>query len=156
MKVEGTFTIKAGKDRVWELMQDPDVLAACIPGCEKLEPSGEDTFAATLNVGVAGIKGRYQGTVAVADRDPPNGYRMIVEGKGGPGFVKGEGTFYADRGQARRHHHPRSRRRPSRRYPGPRRPTPHAPSRQTAHEAILHPAEQRSHSTVTGQREGRG
>ena len=37
MKVEGTFTIKAGKDRVWELMQDPDVLAACIPGCEKLE-----------------------------------------------------------------------------------------------------------------------
>ena len=93
MKVEGTFTIKAGKDRVWELMQDPDVLAACIPGCEKLEPTGEDSFAATLNVGVAGIKGRYQGTVAVADRDPPNGYRMIVEGKGAPGFVKGEGTF---------------------------------------------------------------
>ena len=93
MKVEGTFTIKAGRDRVWELLQDPDVLAACIPGCEKLEPVGDDTFAATLNVGVAGIKGRYQGTVAVADRDPPNGYRMIVEGKGGPGFVKGEGSF---------------------------------------------------------------
>ena len=93
MKVEGTFTIKAKQDRVWELLQDPDVLAACIPGCEKLEPTGADTYAATLNVGVAGIKGRYQGTVAVADRDPPNGYRMIVEGSGGPGFVKGEGAF---------------------------------------------------------------
>ena len=93
MKVEGTFTIKADKDRVWALLQDPDVLAVCIPGCEKLEPTGDDTFAATLNVGVAGIKGRYQGTVAVADRDPPHGYRMIVEGSGGPGFVKGEGTF---------------------------------------------------------------
>ncbi|MCY4436840.1 MAG: carbon monoxide dehydrogenase subunit G [Chloroflexi bacterium] len=93
MKVEGTFTIKAEQDRVWELLQDPDVLAACIPGCEKLEPTGEDTYAATLNVGVAGIKGRYQGTVSVADRDPPHGYRMIVEGKGGPGFVKGEGSF---------------------------------------------------------------
>ena len=93
MKVEGTFTIKAERDHVWELLQDPDVLAACIPGCEKLEPTGEDTYAATLNVGVAGIKGRYQGTVAVADRNPPHGYRMIVEGKGGPGFVKGEGSF---------------------------------------------------------------
>ena len=93
MKVEGTFTIKAEQDRVWELLQDPDVLAACIPGCEMLEPTGEDTYAATLNVGVAGIKGRYQGTVSVADRDPPHGYRMIVEGKGGPGFVKGEGSF---------------------------------------------------------------
>lgn len=93
MKVEGTFKIKAGQDRVWELLQDPDVLAVCIPGCEKLEPTGEDSYAATLNVGVAAIKGRYQGTVAVADRDPPNGYRMIVEGSGGPGIVKGEGTF---------------------------------------------------------------
>ena len=93
MKVEGTFKIKASQDHVWEILQDPDVLAACIPGCEKLEPTGEDTFAATLNVGVAGIKGRYQGTVAVADRNPPNGYRMIVEGSGGPGFLKGEGSF---------------------------------------------------------------
>ena len=44
-------------------------------------------------MGVAGIKGRYKGTVTVADRDPPHGYRMVVEGSGGPGFVKGEGSF---------------------------------------------------------------
>ena len=92
MQVEGQYTIDAPIERVWQCLMDPIGLQACIPGCEKLEPTGEDSYQATLKLGVAAIKGTYQGKVAIADKEPPNRYRMLVEGSGGPGFVRGEAT----------------------------------------------------------------
>ena len=92
MQVEGQYTINAPVERVWAYLQDPQGLQQCIPGCEKLEPRGEDSYEATIKVGVAAVKGTYQGKVSIADREPPHRYRMLVEGSGGPGFVRGEAT----------------------------------------------------------------
>ena len=93
MKVEGTFTIKAERDRVWELLQDPDVLAAWIPGCEKLEPTAAHAYRGELQLGVAAIKGRYSGTVKLEDIQAPHHYKLVLDGKGRQGFIRGAGTI---------------------------------------------------------------
>ena len=68
---------------------DPAVLSSCIPGCERFEPTGEDRYTVTLTVGIAAITGTYSGTVQLVDQMPHTSYRLIVEGQGRPGFVKG-------------------------------------------------------------------
>lgn len=90
MKIEGSADILAPRDRVWAAFLDPDVLARALPGCEKLEAVGPNEYKATLKVGVAAIKGTFEGKVKLSDLEPPNRYRMAVEGSGGPGFVRGE------------------------------------------------------------------
>jgi carbon monoxide dehydrogenase subunit G len=90
MKIEGSSDIPAPRDRVWAAFLDPAVLAQALPGCEKLEAVGENEYKATMKVGVAAIKGTFEGTVKLSNLEPPNRYRMAVEGSGGPGFVRGD------------------------------------------------------------------
>ena len=68
---------------------DPTVIAGCIPGCETLEADGADRYRARLSVALAAITGTYDGIVTIADKTAPQSYRLIVEGQGKPGFVKG-------------------------------------------------------------------
>ena len=89
MEVTATYTFDAPRERVWELLIDPTVIAGCLPGCESMEPTGDDTYTATLTVGIATITGRYSGTVRMADKAPPASYTLQVEGRGKPGFVNG-------------------------------------------------------------------
>jgi len=89
MDIAGTYPFNAPPDRVWDLLMDPGVLASCIPGCERFEPTGEDRYAVTLTVGLAAITGTYSGTVVIVDKMPRTSYRLVVEGQGRPGFVKG-------------------------------------------------------------------
>jgi hypothetical protein len=89
MDISGTYTFTASPQRVWDLLMDPAVIAGCIPGCEKLEPTGEDTYRARLAVALAAITGTYDGTVTISDKIPPSSYLLTVEGQGKPGFVKG-------------------------------------------------------------------
>jgi carbon monoxide dehydrogenase subunit G len=93
MTLDGSHLFRAPRDRVWALLTDPAVLARATPGCERLEPVGPDEFDATLSVGVAAVKGTYQGRLAITDKKPPEGYTLRVEGSGRPGFVKGEGRL---------------------------------------------------------------
>ncbi|MCA1606740.1 MAG: carbon monoxide dehydrogenase subunit G [Acidobacteria bacterium] len=93
MKIEGTYFIDAGRDRVYQSLIDPEVLQRCIPGCERLEKTAENTYAATIRAGVGAIKGVFTGTVRLEDMRPPEHYRIVVEGKGGPGFLKGSGNL---------------------------------------------------------------
>jgi uncharacterized protein len=93
MNLEGSHLFNAPRDRVWALFNDPDVLARATPGCERLEPIGPDEFEATLSVGVAAVKGVYQGKLSIVDKKPPESYTLRVEGSGRPGFVKGEGRL---------------------------------------------------------------
>ena len=72
---------------------DPAVIASCIPGCEKLEPVGEDSFRASLTIALAAITGSYQGTVQITDKVPHESYRLTVQGQGKPGFVKGNAAI---------------------------------------------------------------
>src|SRR5713226_1952769 len=93
MKIEGTQTLHAPRERVFQSLVDPEVLQRCIPGCEHLEKTGEDSYAATLRAGVGSIKGVFQGNVKLEDMRPPEHYRIVVDGKGGPGFLKGSGDL---------------------------------------------------------------
>jgi carbon monoxide dehydrogenase subunit G len=93
MKIEGTHFLNAPRARVYESLIDPDVLQRCIPGCERLETTGENTYSATIRAGVGAIKGVFTGTVKLEDMRPPEHYRIVVEGKGAPGFVKGSGDL---------------------------------------------------------------
>ena len=90
LHVEGNYTFKAPRDEVFKLLLDPDLLKTCIPGCESMALIGPDTYEATVKVGIAGVKGTYKGRVRISDRVDPEQYRMAIEGKGGPGFGKGE------------------------------------------------------------------
>src|SRR6266849_9455488 len=93
MKIEGTHELDAPRERVFALITDPEVLRRCIPGCESLEKTDEDTYAAIMKAGVGMIKGTFKGTVKLEEMRPPEHYRLAVDGKGGPGFVKGTGDF---------------------------------------------------------------
>ena len=93
MDITASYTFNAPPQRVWDLLMDPAVIASCIPGCEKLEPEGEDRYRARLKVALAAITGSYDGTVTLSDKMPPTSYRLTVEGQGKPGFVKGNATI---------------------------------------------------------------
>ena len=93
MKIHGTHQIAAARDRIFAALTDPQILQHCIPGCESLEKSGDETYVATMKAGIGSVKGTFKGNVRLEDIQPPSHYRMIVDGKGGPGFVKGTGEF---------------------------------------------------------------
>jgi len=93
MKIEGTHELRANPQRVYRTLIDPVVLQRCIPGCERLEKSGENAYSITLKAGVGSIKGVFTGQVRLEDLNPPEHFRMIVEGKGQPGFLKGAGDI---------------------------------------------------------------
>ena len=90
MRVEGTFRFPAPRETVFAMLLDPEVLAGCIPGCERLEAIGPSQYETTPKVGVRPVKGVYKGQVQLVDRREPEAFRMLVHGKGGPGFIKGE------------------------------------------------------------------
>jgi carbon monoxide dehydrogenase subunit G len=69
------------------------VLQQCLPGCEKLERLGEDEYSATMKIGIAMIRGTFQGRVKISDKQEPERYTMMVEGSGPQGQVSGTGTL---------------------------------------------------------------
>jgi carbon monoxide dehydrogenase subunit G len=96
MELSSTYTFNAPREHVWAMLIDPHIVAGCLPGCDSMEPVGEDTYRAVLTVGIAAVSGQYEGTVQIADQQPPERYRMVVNGKGRAGFVKGEATVSLD------------------------------------------------------------
>jgi hypothetical protein len=92
MRVEGSYRFPASQERVFALLLDPAVLSSCIPGCERLEAIGPDHYEATVKVGVGAVRGTYKGEVRIVEQQAPERYRMHVQGKGGPGFIKGEAS----------------------------------------------------------------
>ena len=93
MKLEGTHHVDATRERVYQCLVDPEVLQRCIPGCERLEKTAENTFAATIRTGVGSIKGVFNGTARLEDLREPEHLRIVVDGKGAPGFLKGSGDL---------------------------------------------------------------
>jgi carbon monoxide dehydrogenase subunit G len=93
MDIFNSYTFDAPPDRVWNLLMDPAAISSCIPGCDKFEPDGEDRYAVTLTVGLAAITGTYNGTVVLSDKTVNTSYRLVVEGQGRAGFVKGSSVI---------------------------------------------------------------
>lgn len=91
MKLAGSHPLPHPRERVWDALMDPEVLSRTLPGCERLERSGENAFAGALNVQVGPVKGAFQGTLELTDLRPPESYRMKLQGQGPQGFLTGEG-----------------------------------------------------------------
>lgn len=90
MEMSGERTIPAPRQAVWDALNDPEILAACIPGCETLEKVSDTEMTATVTAKVGPVKAKFNGNVTLSDIDPPNGYHISGEGKGGAaGFAKG-------------------------------------------------------------------
>lgn len=93
MELSGDYKFKAPIDKVWQVLLDKDALQKSLPGCEKFDEVGPNQYEALLKVGVAAIKGTYNGKVSMADIEEYKHYKLLVEGAGGSGFLNGEGTF---------------------------------------------------------------
>ena len=90
MEITGEYRISASRVQVWEALNDPDVLRACIPGLENLDKKSDTEFAAVVTTRVGPVKVRFEGSVTLSDLDPPHGYQIVGEGQGGvAGFAKG-------------------------------------------------------------------
>jgi hypothetical protein len=96
LRIEGTHLIEAPRERVWKYLTDPDIIAKCLPGCEKLEPAGDNLYEATLRIGIGAMKGTFSSHIRMKVLDPGKQYQLSVEGKGVLGFLKGEGVISLD------------------------------------------------------------
>jgi hypothetical protein len=91
MNFSGRYVIPAPAETVWAGLNDPEILKACIPGCEKLEKTDPTNFVATATLKIGPVKARFQGKVGLSDLDPPHRCRLTGEGQGGvAGFAKGD------------------------------------------------------------------
>ncbi|GMG83064.1 hypothetical protein LNKW23_22770 [Paralimibaculum aggregatum] len=90
MEMSGERVIEAPRDQVWAALNDPEVLKACIPGCQELEKTSETGFAATVKQKVGPVSATFKGAVELTDIVPGESYTIAGEGKGGAaGFAKG-------------------------------------------------------------------
>jgi hypothetical protein len=93
MEIEGEYRLSAPRELVWELLFDPTILRASIPGCERLVEVGPGAYEIEMKVGIAAIRGAYAGKVTVADPKPHESYRLVIAGNGAPGNAGGEATL---------------------------------------------------------------
>jgi uncharacterized protein len=93
MDMTGEFLIPAPRRKVWDALNDPEILKQSIPGCEEIEKLSPTELAAKVTAKVGPVKARFGGKVTLSDLDPPNGYKITGEGSGGAaGFAKGGAT----------------------------------------------------------------
>ena len=93
MTMNGEYQLPAPQQTVWEKLNDPAVLKACIPGCESLDKTSDTGFSAVATIKIGPVKAKFKGSVTLSDLDPPNGYKISGQGEGGvAGFAKGGAT----------------------------------------------------------------
>lgn len=90
MELSGEYRLPADRETVWKMLNDPEVLKECIPGCEELEKTSDTSFTAKVTSKIGPVKAKFKGDVELTDMDPPKGYTISGQGKGGAaGFAKG-------------------------------------------------------------------
>jgi uncharacterized protein len=93
LKIAGSYTVPIERDRAYTMLQDPVILAKSLPGCDHLARIGEDEYEMKMKMVISSIQGLFGGKVRLADQNPTESFRLIVEGSGKVGFVKGEGVL---------------------------------------------------------------
>ena len=93
MKISGVHLLAVPQERAYQILQDPDVMAQCMPGCEALIRTGEIEYQMKMKMSLASFSGLFDGSVKIAEPEPPSSFRLIVEGKGKIGFMKGDGRL---------------------------------------------------------------
>ena len=90
MEMSGEYSLAADRVRVWEALNDPEVLRSCLPGCESMERQDEQSFAAVISSKIGPVKAKFTAELALENVDAPNGYSIVGQGKGGvAGFASG-------------------------------------------------------------------
>ncbi|WP_407569495.1 SRPBCC family protein [Deinococcus altitudinis] len=103
MQVDGSNVIQAPRERVWALLQDPDVLARCVPGVQEMTPDGPDSYTAVLNVAVGPVKGKFKAKVKLSNQVPPESMTLTIEAKAPTGIVNAVGQLVlVDQGESTR------------------------------------------------------
>lgn len=104
MKMNGEQLIAAPRVRVWDALNDPEVLKQCIPGCQSLDKEADNRLKATVAIKIGPIGAKFNGAVTLSELDPPNSYVISGEGQGGTaGFARGSATVtLTDEGEATR------------------------------------------------------
>lgn len=94
MKMDGSYTLPASKETVWEALNNPEILKECIPGCESFDAGEEpNSFEAVATVRIGPVKAKFKGNVQLTDLNPPTSYKIEGQGTGGvAGFAKGGAT----------------------------------------------------------------
>ncbi len=89
MEISATYVFDAPAIEVWDTLMNPQALARCMPGCESLEPAGENDYQAVVNVGLGPVRGRYTAKIAITETNPHQSYRLAISGSGPLGFANG-------------------------------------------------------------------
>jgi len=93
MTMTGEYQLEATPQTVWDKLNDPNILKACIPGCEQFDKVSDTEFQAVATTKIGPVKAKFKGKVTLSDLDPPNGYMISGQGDGGvAGFAKGGAT----------------------------------------------------------------
>ena len=90
MEISAKYVFDAPAAKVWDTLMNPAALASCMPGCESLEPAGDNEYQAVVNVGVGPVRGRYTAKIAITEANPHQSYRLAIGGSGSIGFANGD------------------------------------------------------------------
>jgi len=93
LELKGEQALPAGQKELWALLNDPEVLAKAIPGCNTVRRVGADRYEMGLKLQVANVSGEYLGEVSISDKREPEHYVLAVQGQGSIGFMKGSAVF---------------------------------------------------------------
>ena len=93
MNISGSYTIPVARERAYALLQDPEILAKCMPGTERLVKTGENEYEMKMKMVIAALSGLFDGNVRIEDQNPSESFRLVVEGVGKIGFVRGSGLL---------------------------------------------------------------
>jgi uncharacterized protein len=93
MEMAGEEIIPATQQQTWDALNDPEILKACVPGCESIEKTGENQYLVLMTARIGPVSAKFKGKLALSDLNPPNSYSIAFEGQGGvAGFGKGGAT----------------------------------------------------------------
>ena len=91
MDMQATRALSVSQAQAWDALNDPSVLKACIPGCDSVEPTGENQYAIGMGLRIGPVSAKFKGQITLTDIQAPESYRILFEGQGGPaGFGKGQ------------------------------------------------------------------
>jgi uncharacterized protein len=93
VKISGSYFLPLPPEQAYQKLQDPEVLAGAMPGCESLEKIGEDEYRMKMKMALASLSGNFDGKVRITEQSPPTSFKLMVEGSGKVGFMKGEGVL---------------------------------------------------------------
>jgi carbon monoxide dehydrogenase subunit G len=90
MEMQGSRQLAINQQQTWDALNDPQVLKLCIPGCDKIEASGENQYSMAVSLKIGPLAAKFAGKIALSDINAPHSYTIAFEGQGGPaGFGKG-------------------------------------------------------------------